>query len=143
MNITVDLIRKMKKAGFSDPQRDKKCAMGTAYYYQGREYIIGRSPNGKITDFDREVAEKGEWLPNQFDLFEWLYYTDFKVTVIFGEEHIFYVKATDLVNGKEYSACSLSLDDTLACVIRKICKSGERDYTPRPALIIEVLDEDD
>ena len=142
MSITVDRMRKMKKAGFSDPQRDKRCAVGTAYYYQGREYIIGCSSNGKLTDFDREVAENGEWLPDQFDLFEWLYYTDFRVTVIFGEEHIFYVKATDLVNGKEYSAGSLSLDDTLACVIRKICKSGERDYTPRPALIIEVLEEE-
>lgn len=140
--ITVHTLRKLKKAGFSYPEYEHSLQTGMVYYYQDDEYTIGGGTFASFSEFDKAAARDGEWLPDSEQLLSWLKYTDFKVDISV-EGNYFAVQATDLINGSVFTRDGFTLANALAFLIRKICKSKQREYVPRSPLILQVLENDD
>ena len=140
--ITVHTLRKLKKAGFSYPDYEHFLNKGMVYYYQDNEYFIGGRTFDSFTEFDKAAARDGEWLPEACQLLSWLRNTDFKVDISV-EGNYFAVQATDLIIGSVFLSEGYSLADTLAFLIRKICKSKQREYVPQSVLRLQILENDD
>lgn len=139
-NITIDTLRKMRAAGFSYPEYEHFLNYGMLFYYHNDEYVIGGFSNGAFSDIDKEVAQKGEWLPDAAQLLEWLTDTDFKVNISIDDGQYFTIKATDMIDGALYNGGGITLADALAKTITKICKSNRRSYVPRARLRLEILE---
>ena len=138
--ITINTLRKMRAAGFSYPDYEHFLNYGMLFYYNNDEYFIGGFSNGAFSDIDKEVAQKGEWLPEAAQLLEWLADTDFKVTIMVDDGRYFSIQAIDTVDGTLFDGGGLTLADALAKTITKICKSNRRNYIPRAKLRLEIID---
>ena len=138
--ITIDTLRKMKAVGFTYPEYEHFLNYGMLFYYNDDEYFIGGFSNNTFSDLDKEVAQKGEWLPEAVQLLEWLTNTDFKVAVSIDEGQYFSIQAIDTTDGTPFNGGGLTLADALAKTITKICKSNRRNYIPRAKLRLEIID---
>ena len=140
-NITINTLRELKAVGFSYPEYEHLLNLGMLYFYQNDEYQIGGSCGADFTEQDQIIAQQGEWLPDSSQLLDWLGNTDFSVNILMDDVHHFSVQATDTVNGLLYTGGGYGLSNALAKVILKICKSKQREYTPRETLMLRIISE--
>ena len=138
--ITIDTLRQMCAVGFSYPDYEHFLNYGMLYHYNGDEYFIGGFSGDDFRDQDREVAAKGQWLPEASQLLSWLTATDFSVTISVDEKMYFSIQATDTINGTQYTGGGLTLANALAKTITKICKSHRRPYIPRSTHRLEIIE---
>lgn len=141
--ITINTLQKLRAVGFSYPEYEHFLNYGMLYYYHDDEYLIGGFSEGDFTERDKEVAQQGEWLPEDTQLLEWLKYTDFKVTVSVDEENYYSIQAIDSINNAVYTGGDYTLANALAKVIIKVCKSKRREYTPKTTFRLRVIKEVD
>ena len=137
--ITIDTMRKLQSVGFSYPEYEHALNNGMLFYYNGDEYFVGGYTMDSFSLIDREVAEKGQWLPDASQLLDWLQNTDFSVIISTDADSYFSIQATDLINGQIYSCGGATCANALAKLIFKICKSKKRIYMPRETLRIPII----
>jgi hypothetical protein len=138
-NITESMMLKLKSVGFCYPNYEHFLNTGMVYSYQGSEYCIGGWEDCQFTDTDHLVAKEGLWLPDGAQLLNWLQDNDFSISVhMDSDEHYWHVCVTDSVSGMEYTAGGIPITYALYKVIYKICKSNQRDFTPKSSLRIEI-----
>lgn len=139
VNISLQTMQKMKSVGFSYPEYEHFLNFGMCYYYNGSEYWIGGAAECEFTERDRLVARDGIWLPDELQLYEWLQKNKFDISVDWSaDDGYFHLRATDKINGHQYSAGGIDLSNSLAKLIYKICKSQRRDYIPETTLQIHL-----
>lgn len=138
--ITIDTLRKMKAVGFTYPEYEYFLNCGMLYHYNGDEYYIGGYSAGDFSDLDKEVAQKGEWLPEATQLLEWLTSTGFKISIAIDDGQCFSIQATDMVDGTAYNGSGHTLANALAKTITKICKSNQRSYMPKQKVRLEIIE---
>lgn len=141
--LTFFTTEELKKIGFQFPDYEHFCEAGMTYWYNKKEYVIGGFWDQKQTAFDHEVAENGVWLPDSEQLMEWLQRNDFDVIIHWNDAlQYFDVHATDMQTSTRYDAGGGDICNSLGKLIKKICKSNERDYIPRPVERLEIIPED-
>ena len=138
--ITLNTLQSLKDVGFSYPEYEHFLNNGMLFYYQGDEYFIGGYSNGNFSKQDMEIARNGVWLPEASQLLAWLVHTGFRVTITNEENGYYNIQAIDLINGSEYKGKDLTFANTLAVVIKKICKSQKREYIPEVTFRLQIID---
>ena len=138
--ISLNVLQKLKASGFSYPEYEHFLNNGMLFYYQGDEYLIGGYSKGNFSEQDIEVAKNGVWIPEASQLLSWLAHTDFCTTITNDGEGCYKVQATDLVNGSIYYGRDLTFANALAVVIKKICRSKQREYIPEPTFRLQISD---
>lgn len=141
-HITIYTLRKLQSVGFSYPEYEHFLNIGMLYFYHNDEYLIGGFTEGTFSEQDKEVAQKGDWLPEAAQLLAWLRNTEFDVTVSVNEAH-YSVQAFDSINASVYSGNDYTLANALANVIYKICKSKRRKYSPKATFRLPIINEKD
>ena len=118
--ITVNQYRDLKSVGFSYPEYEHDLNSGRIFFYNNDEYFIGGFCTKEFTEMDIEVAQNGEWLPDDSQLFEWLHQTGFEIrTEAFPDNFYLYIEVIDTINGATYHAGGCSFADAAANVIKK------------------------
>ena len=130
-HVPIEMVMKMKSAGFSFLENEHFLNLGAVFYYQDKEHYIGGTVIDEFTDKEKEIAAAGIWLPCDEDLLEWLKLVGFDVFITLkADKPLFDVKAIDQENQRQYRAGHSDLSIALAKLIYKICKSGARPYIP-------------
>lgn len=136
--ITINILRELQAVGFSYPEYEHFLNIGMLFFYHDDEYLIGGFSEGDFSEQDKEVAQKGEWLPEASQLLAWLRNTGFKVTVSMNEANYYSVQAIDSINALIYSGGDYTLANALAKVIIRICKSKQRKYSPQTTFRLQI-----
>ena len=112
------------------------------FSYQEDEYVVGGFCNTDFNSTDKEVAQKGEWLPDSHQLFQWLQQCDFDVSVsLNAQESRFYLSATHL-DGSKYEVTSVDLAEGLGSMIYKICRMRRGECVPNRLFRLQICPEE-
>lgn len=135
-------MSKLVNAGFSFPDYEHELNGGMVYFFDQNTYIIGGPWQEKFTEHDKLVSKLGCWLPDDSQLWDWLYRNTFDVIYHWSDsDHCFFLSANDCITGQSYSARGEVLVHTLSELVYEICKSNRRCYTPERNLRLEILKE--
>ena len=128
--ISLETKKKLESVGFSFPDYEKFLNLGMIYSYKDDEYVIGGFCSNNFTETDEVVSQNGEWLPDCFQLLQWLQQCGFDVSILWkNEESCFYISATQTGSGK-YLAKSVDLAEGIGNLIYKICKEMQGKCNP-------------
>ena len=140
-HITEPMMRQLISVGFSYPDYEHHLNHGMLYYYQDSYYCIGGWENGHFTDTDILAAQDGLWIPDGFQLLEWLKGNAFTVSIqLDSEEQYFHISASDTHNDHTYTGGGPLLSHALHKAIYKICKSNRREYCPDKKLRLPIIE---
>lgn len=137
MNLTYDMMTKLKSVGFTFEQFEHLCSPGMTYYCDGKEYTIGGTWDGApCSENDQKVAREGTWLPEEGDLVRWLELTNHSIEIKY-EDSYYQGKATDeadnaFVGGGADMLCCLNK------IIYKICKKSNGTVKPKNIIMLEI-----
>ena len=130
--ITYETMQELKAAGFGFPAYEHALRLGMIYYYQNNEYFIGGNLTSEYTETDKIVAQEGCWLPTADQLLEWFALVEVDLSIqLDAPDRCYYITATDCVTGIQFSTKGRTLALSLAMLIRKFCRKGFRQYTPK------------
>lgn len=128
--ISLETKKKMERVGFSFADYEEFLNLGMIYSYQNDEYVIGGFCNNSFTEMDKIVSQNGEWLPDSFQLLQWLQQCRFDVSILWKhEESIFCISATH-TDGDIYETKSVDLAEGMGNIIYKICKKTQGKCSP-------------
>lgn len=136
MNLTYDMITKLKSVGFTFEQFEHLCSPGMTYYYEDNEYTIGGAwDSTPCSENDQKVAREGTWLPGEGDLARWLELTNHNIEIKY-EDTYYHGKATDKM-GNVFEGGGADLLCCLYKMIYKICKQSKGTVKPENILMLE------
>ncbi|MGI6248970.1 MAG: hypothetical protein ACOYJX_06165 [Acutalibacteraceae bacterium] len=127
MNITISVAEELYKLGFTYRHYQKNFHKGMVFYYNEIEWVLGGDLEEDITEFDKEIIEKGTWLPSEIHLIEWLQDNGFAIAII-NIDGFWELQCKDLETCTKYYTKVPTLDFALAVVIKKILKKKERPF---------------
>lgn len=138
MNLTIYSIKKLHEVGFEFKQFEHNYNIGNVYYYDGNIYTIGGKWGTSSNDLtDKEISEKGIWLPNESDLIKWLQLTHHNIQIVYvNDECYFHGKAMNK-KGEIFTGGGPDILCCLEKIIYKICKNSSNPVVPD---IIDVLE---
>lgn len=132
--ISLETKKRMESVGFSFADYEKFLNLGMIYSYHNDEYVIGGFCNNNFTEMDEIVSQNGEWLPDNFQLLQWLQQCGFDVSILWKhEESVFYISATHADSGI-YETTSVDLAEGIGSIIYKICKKTQGKCSPEKLL---------
>lgn len=139
--ISLEMKRKLKNVGFCFPDYEDFLNSGMIFSYQDDEYIIGGFCNADFSPTDKEIAQKGEWLPDCHQLLQWLQQCHFDISISWDmQESRFYLSAIYL-DGSKYEAKSVDLADGLANIIYRICRTNNGECAPDRLFRLKICSE--
>ena len=80
-NLSREMKKRLDSVGFSFPDYEQSPNLGMVYFYQEDEYVIGGFCNTEYSKMDQEVINNGDWLPDSYQLMQWLQQCGFDVAI--------------------------------------------------------------
>ena len=136
--LTLEMVEKLRSVGFSFPQFEQ-CDIGKTYFFNGKEYTVGGFW-GKNTyyEYEQMIAQKGVWLPDANDLFEWLKLTGHSVTVNYKSDERYYYGEAENGTGQFFKGSGADIECCLYKLIFKICRDSNPVPMPEEILILSI-----
>ncbi len=125
MNITSFEAKELYSLGFSFRHYQNHFHKGMVYLYGESEWVIGGNVDGDMSVVDKEIINKGLWLPSEMHLIEWLLDNEFVFSII-NIDGFFDFTCKDSITKTEYHTKVPTLELALVTIIKKILKKRER-----------------